>query len=158
MCYATPVQPKIGTDKIVQRYTYSTWSCYALRKGFQRFAPAQPEIFTKISLYTTLAQPEFYYISKIWFQILHLHGLKSFLTIWLYITLAQPGFHEICTTWFQGSCTTWNLCLYGKVIYFTLPSHTLIFITFPKHDFRGFFILVVCMFSYIYIFRTYIYV
>ena len=30
------------------------------------------------------------------------------------------------------------------MIYFTLHSHTLVFITFAKHDFCGFFILVVC--------------
>ena len=60
MCYATPVQPKIGTDKIIQR-----WFFYALRKWFQRFTPAQPEIFAKISLYTTLAQPDFYYIIRL---------------------------------------------------------------------------------------------
>ena len=68
MRYATPVQPKIGTDKIIQRYTHSTWFFYALRKWFQRFTPAQPEIFAKISLYITLAPTDFYYISKIWFQ------------------------------------------------------------------------------------------
>ena len=68
MCYATPVQHKIGTDKIIQRYTHSTWFFHAFRKWFQRFTSAQPEIFAKISLYTTLAQPDFYYISKIWFQ------------------------------------------------------------------------------------------
>ena len=44
------------------------------------------------------------------------------------------------------TCTTWNLYLYSKVTYFMLHSHTLIFITFAKHDFRGFFILVVCVF------------
>ena len=68
MCYATPVQPKIGTDKIIQRYTYSAWFFFALRKWFQRFTSAQLEIFAKISLYTTHAQPDIYYISKIWFQ------------------------------------------------------------------------------------------
>ena len=152
MCYATPVQPKIGTDKIIQRYTHSTWFFYALRKWFQRFTPAQPEIFAKISLYTTLAQPDFYYISKIWFQD---------------STPAQPEIfvddmvvHYTRTTWLSRhlynlisgfyTCTTWNLYLYGKVTYFTLHSHTLIFITFAKHGFRGLFILIVCIFSYIY--------
>ena len=62
MCYAKPVQPKIGTDKIIQRYTRFF---YPLREWFQGFTPAQSEIFAKISLYTTLAQPDFYYISKI---------------------------------------------------------------------------------------------
>ena len=50
------------------------------------------------------------------------------------------------------TCTTWNLYLYGKVTYFTLHWHTLVFIKFAKHDCRGFFILVVFMLSYIYIF------
>ena len=160
MCYATPVQHKIGTDKIIQRYTHSTWIFYTFRKWFQTFTPAQPEIFAKISLYTKLVQPDFSYISKIWFQD---------------STPAQPEIfgddmvvHYTRTTWLSRhlynlisgfyTCATWNLYLYGKVTYFTLHSHTLIFITLAKHDFRGFFILVVCRFSYIYIFRTYIYV
>ena len=158
MCYATPVQPKIGTDKIIQRYTHSTWFFYALRKWFQRFTPAQPEIFAKISLYTTLAQPDFYYISKIWFQdstpaqpenfvdhmVVH-YTRKTWLSLHLYNLIS--GFY---------TCTTWNLFPYGKVTYFTLHSHILIFIAFAKHVFRGFFIPVVCMFSYIHMFRIYI--
>ena len=114
----------------------------------------QPEIFAKISLYTTLAQPDFHYISKIWFQD---------------STPAQPEIfvddmvvHYTRTTWLSRhlynlisgfyTCTTWNLYLYGKVTYFTLHWHTLVFIKFAKHDCRGFFILVVFMLSYIYIF------
>ena len=54
------------------------------------------------------------------------------------------------------TCTTWNLYLYGKVTYFTLHSHTLIFITFAKHDFRGFVILVVC-YVYLHIHILYFY-
>ena len=55
------------------------------------------------------------------------------------------------------ACTTWNLYLYGKVTYFTLHSHTLIFITFKKTWFLWLFhSCCVCMHSYIYIFRTYI--
>ena len=149
MYYATPVQPKIGTDKIIQRYTHSTWFVYALRKWFQMFTPWQLEIFVKISLYTSPTQPDFYYINKIWFQD---------------STPAQPEIfvddmvaHYTRTTWpsrhlynlISGfyTCTTWNLYLYDKMIYFTPHSHTLIFITFAKHDFRGFFILAACMFS-----------
>ena len=121
MCYATPVQPKIGTDKIIQRYTHSTLFFYALRKLFQRFTPAQPEIFAKISLYTTLAQPDFHYISKIWFQD---------------STPAQPEIfvddmvvHYTRTTWLSlhlcnlisrfYACTTWNLYLWDKVGFFS---------------------------------------
>ena len=225
MCYPTPVQPKIGTDKIIQRYTHSTWFFDALRKWFQRLTSAQSEIFAKIPLYTTLAQPVFWrsqkmiseaYICTTWnlcedtivyhtrttcfltlsendfrglhlhnlkslrryhctphshnltfttsvkidFRILHLHKVKSLSTIWFYTTFAQPGFNDICTTWFQGSTLAQREIFIsnGKVTYFTLHPHILIFITFAKHHFRGFFILVVCMFSYIYIFRTYIFV
>ena len=104
-------------------------------------------------------------------------------TTWLYIrkiwfqdsTPAQPEIfvddmvvHYTRTTWLSRhlynlisgfyTCTTRNLYLYGKVTYCTLHSHTLTFITFAKHDFRGLFIFVLCMFFYIYIFRTYIYV
>ena len=122
MRYATPVQPKIGTDKIIQRYTHSTWFFHALRKWFQRFTPAQPEIFAKISLYTTVAQLDFHY------------------------NLISVSY----------TCTTWNLYLYGKITYFMLHSLTLIFITFAKHDFRGFFILAVCFLTYTYFVLTFI--
>ena len=160
MRYATPVQPKIGTDKIIQRYTHSAWFFYALRKWFHRFTLAQPEIVAKISLYTTLAQPDFYYIRKIWFQDSTPGQLKIFVD--------DMVVHYTHTTWLSRhlynfisgfyTCATWNLNLYGKVSYFTLHSHTLIFITSAKHDFCGFFILVVWMFSYIYIFCAYSYV
>ena len=36
--------------------------------------------------------------------------------------------------------------------YFTLDPHTLIFITFAQRDFRGFFILVMCVSFFTYIF------
>ena len=158
MCYATPLQPKIGTDKIIKRYTYTVSFFYALRKWFLRFTLAQSETFAKISLWTTLTQPDFYDITKIWFQdstpaqpeifvdnmVVH-YARTTRLSRHLYNLIS--GFY---------TCTTWNLYLYGKVTYFTLHSHTLIFITFAKHDLRGSFILVVCIISYI--FRTYIYV
>ena len=104
----------------------------------------------------SLAQTNFYYISKIWFQD---------------STPAQPEIfvddmvvHYTPTTWLSRhlynlisgfyTCTTWNLYLYGKVTYFTLHSHTLTFIPFAKHDFRGFFISIrvfrVCFFAYTY--------
>ena len=58
----------------------------------------------KISFYTTLAQPDFYYISTVWFQGSTPVQREIFVndTI-LYITLAQPDFNYIRTTWFQGS-------------------------------------------------------
>ena len=101
MCYATPVQPKIGTDKIIQRYTHSTWFLYALRKWCQR-------LYNLKSLrryHCTLHSHNLTFTTsvKFDFRILHLHNLKSLSTIWLYTTLAQPDFHYICTTWFQGS-------------------------------------------------------
>ena len=108
----------------------------------------------------SLAQPDFYYISKIWFQDSTPTQPEIFVddmlvhytrTTWLSLHLYN------LISWFC-TCTTWNLYLYGKVTYFTMHSYTLIFFTFAKHDFLGFFILVVYMFSYIYIFRTYIYV
>ena len=142
---------------------YSTLHSFSLifdafRKWFQGFTIAQHEIFAKISLYTTLAQTNFYYISKIWFQD---------------STPAQPEIlvddmvvHYTRTTWLSRhlynlisgfyTCTTWNLYLYRKVTYFTLHSHTLTFIPFAKHDFRGFFILVVCVFLHIHISYLYL--
>ena len=96
MCYAAPVQPKIGIDKIIQRYIHLTWFFYTLRKWFQRFTPGQPEISAKISLYTTLAQPDFYYINKIWFQDSTPAQPEIFVDDMVDTTLAHPGFHNIC--------------------------------------------------------------
>ena len=121
MCYAAP---NIGIDKIIQCYIHLTWFFYTLRKWFQMFTPGQPEISAKISLYTTLAQPDFYYISKIWFQD---------------STPAQPEIfvddmvlHYTRTTWLSQhlhnlisgfyTCINWNLYLYDKVTHFTLHS------------------------------------
>ena len=153
MCYATPVQPKIGTDKIIQRYTHSTWFFYALRKWFQRFTPAQPEIFAKISLYTTLAQPDFYYISKIWFQDSITAQPEIFVddmvvqysrTTWLSVHLYNliSGFY---------TCTTWNFYLYGKVTYFTLHSQPQVSLNSQKMIFLAFsFLLCVSFLTYKY--------
>ena len=73
------------------------------------------------------------------FRGLHLHNLKSLLTISLYTKLAQPDFHRICTTWYQVSTLAQPkiLIFTVKVAYFTLYSHTLIFIALAKHDFNG---------------------
>ena len=104
---------------------------------------SQPEIFAKISLYTTLAQPYFYYIRKIGFQNSTTAQPEIFVdnmlvqctrTTWLLLHL-----YNVSSRFY--TCVTWNLYLYGKVTYFTLHSHTLVFITFAKHYFRGFVIL-----------------
>ena len=96
MYYATPVQPKIGTDKIIQRYTHSTWFVYTLRKWFQMFTPWQLEIFAKISSNTSPTQPDFYYINKIWFQDSTPAQPEIFVDDMVDTTLAHPGFHNIC--------------------------------------------------------------
>ena len=92
------------------------------------------------------------------FRGLHLHNLKFLSTIWLYNRRTWLSLHLYNLILGFYTCTAWNFYLFGKVTYFTLHSHTLIFITFAKYDSCGFFILVVCMFSYTYIFRTCIYV
>ena len=93
MCYAAP---NIGIDKIIQCYIHLTWFFYTLRKWFQMFTPGQPEISAKISLYTTLAQPDFYYINKIWFQDSTPAQPEIFVDDMVDTTLAHPGFHNIC--------------------------------------------------------------
>ena len=115
---------------------------------FQRFTPAQPKIFAKISLYTTLAQPDFYYISKFDFKILYLHNLKSLSTIWLYTTCSLHLYNLISGFY---TCTTWTFWLNGKVTYFMLHSQTLILFKFAKNYFCGFFVLeCVCFLTYTY--------
>ena len=113
-----------------------------------------------VSFYTIISQTESHYIRTTWFQR---------------FTPAQPEIfadnitvHYICTNWFSlylynlisrfYTCTIWNLYLYGKVTYFTLHLHTLIFITLLKHDFSGSqFLLCVHVSSQIHI-CTYIFV
>ena len=118
--YTTLAQPE-------SHYICTTW--------FQRLNLHNLKSFLIISFYTTFAQPESHYISTTQFQrftsvkpeifaddiIVHWFLLHSYNLI--------SGFY---------TCTTWNLYLYGKVTYFTLHSlHTLIFITFAKHNFSG---------------------
>ena len=103
MCYATPVQPKIGTDKIIQRYTHSTWFFHALRKFFRGLHLHNLKSLRRY--HCTLHSHNLTFTTSVefYFRILHLHDVKSLSKIWLYTTLAQPGFHDICTTWFQRS-------------------------------------------------------
>ena len=89
------------------------------------------------------------------FRLLHLHNLKSLSTIWLYSTLAQPDFHYTCTTWFQRSTLAqpeififmvkWHISRFTRTSWFSLHSENMISVAF---------FCFVCMFSYIYIFRT----
>ena len=89
-------------------------------------------------------------------RVLYLHNPKSSTPISLYSALAQPNCYYICNMVSQFcTCTIWNLYLYCKITYLTLQSCKLIFITLAKHSVacESFF---VCMFSYIYIFRTHL--
>ena len=75
---------------------------------------------------------------------LHFHNLKSLLKISFYTMLAQRDLHCNRTTRFLDSTSAQPedfISLCGKVTYFTLYSHTLIFITLAKHDFRGLWLL-----------------
>ena len=107
----TPGQPEISA-KIWLYTTLAQPDFYYINKiWFQDSTPAQPEIFVddmvdttlahpgfhnicrisaKISLYTTLAQPDFYYINKIWFQD---------------STLTQPEIFISMVRWLISPCT-----------------------------------------------------
>ena len=104
-------------------------SYYIRKTWFQGSTPAQPEIFPRISLSTTLTQPvlnlyitlaqpvilpailfyatvaqlDSHYIRKTWFQGFTPAQPDVFARISLYTTLAQPNFYDIRTTWFQSS-------------------------------------------------------
>ena len=92
------------------------------------------------------------------FTVLHLYNIKSLSTISSYTTLAQPEFDYILTTWFQGSTLAqpeiffflvkWHISRHTRTPWFSLhPKLSCLF-----HS------CYVCMFSYISVFRTYIYV
>ena len=153
MCYATPAQSKIFTEKL--------FNDTLIKSDFSQLNDFQGlhfQIFAKISLYTTLAQPDFYYISTIWFQdsTPAQHGIfvgnmivHFIQTIWLSLNSYNliSGFY---------TCTIWNLYLCAKMAYFTLHLHSLIFGTFAKHGFRGFFILL-CVYVFLHIHISYLY-
>lgn len=72
------------------------------------------------------------------FRVLQLHNLKSLPMTSLYTTLTQPDFHCIRKTWFKLSTLAQpKIFFYGKVTYFTLHFHILVFITLAQHDFSG---------------------
>ena len=146
MCYTTPAQPKIFTNKIIQRCTHSIWFFKPSENDFKCLHLHNLKSLRRYHVHYTRTTWS-YDISTIWFQD---------------STPAQPEIfvddmilHYTRTTWLSlhsynlitgfYTCTTWNLYPYCKIIYFTLHSHTLIFITFAKYDFLGFFILVVCL-------------
>ena len=102
MYYTTPVQPKIGTDKIIQRYTHST--LFTLSEN--DFRCLHLDDWKSLRRYHRTLHPHnltFTISIKFDFKILHQRNLKSLSTIWLHAALAQPGFQDTCTTWFQGS-------------------------------------------------------
>ena len=98
---------------ISEVYTCTTWS------------------LCKDIIVTTLAQPGFYYISKIWFPDSTPAQPEIFVddmvahytrTTWL-----SRHFYNLITGFY--TCTTSNSYLSSKVTYFTLHSYILIFIT-----------------------------
>ena len=110
-----------------------------------------------MQFYTTLT-PDSHYKCTTWFQ-----GS----------TPAQPEIfvnnivlYNTCKTWLSlhsynlisefYTYVTWNIHLYSKVTYFTIHLHTLIFIILTKHDFMAYNFYCEYIFSYIYIFCTYI--
>ena len=156
MCCATHVQPKIGTDKIIQCFTHSTWFFTLSENDFRGLH--LDNLKSLLRWYTTLAQHDFYCISEIWFRDSAPAQPEIFVddmvVHYIHTALLSRHLYNLVS----GFCVwaAWNLYLYGKVAYFALRSHVLIFITFAKHGFRGFFILIACIFSCICIFRTYI--
>ena len=121
MCYATPVQPKIGTDKIIQRYTHST--LFTLSEN--DFRCLHLDDWKSLRRYHRTLHPHnltFTTSIKFDFRILHLHNLKSLLMIWL--TLHS---HILAFTTFVESLQRYHC---------TLHLHNLTFTTSIKFDFR----------------------
>ena len=130
----------------------------------------------KISFYTTLVQLDSHYICTTWFQgsALAQPDVYYIRSIWFHSsTPAQPGIfvddiivHYTRTTWISlhsynmisgfYTCTTWNLCLFGKMT-FSRYTRTLWFSLYTQ-IFLGLSFWLCVMFSYISIFRTHIHV
>ena len=111
MCYATPAQPKSLLTKLFNAtliqpdfFKLSENDFRGLHLHYLESLRRYHFTLHSHNLTTTLAQPDFYYISRIWFQGSTPAQHQIFVndTI-LYITLTQPDFHYIRTTWFQGS-------------------------------------------------------
>ena len=131
--------------------------CYA--------TPAQPKSLPTKLFNTTLIQPDFINLSENDFRSLHLHNLESLRRYHFalhshnltFTTLVQFDF-KVLHLHNLKSLSTIRLC--------TLHSHNLTFATFVYTTwFQGstlaqwlFHSCCVCMFCYIYVFRTYIYV
>ena len=147
MCYATTAQPKIVTDKIIQRYTHSIWFFKLTENDFKGLHLRNLKSLRRYHGTLHLHNLTFTKLVQFAFRILHLHNLKSSPTIWFYTTLAQPDFHFIRTTWLRDSALAQpEIFIFMVKVkwYISRYTHTPC-ITFAKHDFSGFFILVVCV-------------
>ena len=94
-------------------------------------------------------------LGKLDFRVQQVYNLKS-LSMIRFCTLYSHSL--FCTTLYNlisgfYTCTTWNLYLYGKMTYFKLHSHTLIFITFAKTCFS----LLLCLHVLLHIHISYLY-
>ena len=142
MCYALPAQPEIVTNKIILRYTHSTWLLFRSQKMILEVCTCSTCNLCRQYHFTlhlnNLILTRFVQLD---FKVLYLHKLKSFSTISLYTIHALLHSYILISGFY--TCTTWNLHLFGKMTYFTLHLHTRIFLTSP--NFPGFFILGMCV-------------
>ena len=132
MRYATPVQPKLLRTKLLNTTLIQPDFLSSQKMISEVYTCTNWNLCEDIILRCTRTARLLLRLVQFDFRVLHLHNLKSLSTIdCVHYTRTTWLFHYIRTTWFQGSnnCTTWNLYLYGKMTYFTLHSHNLIFIT-----------------------------
>ena len=123
MCYGTPAQPEIIIEKIILRFTHSTWIVFSSQKIFD----------DNIILH---------YNGTTWFS-LHLYKLISrFYTCTIWNICKDFILHYTRTTWlllhpynlisYYYTCTTSKCCRRYRC---TFHSHSLNFTTFLQLDF-----------------------
>ena len=130
MCYTTLVQPKSLPTKLFNATLIQPDFFKLLENNFRGLHLHNLE---SLRYHITLHSHNLTFTTSAQFtsRVLHLYNLKSLSKI-RFCTLHSPtwlSLHLLNLITGFYTCTTWNLFLYGKMTYFTLHWHTLIFVT-----------------------------
>ena len=130
MCYTTLVQPKSLPTKLFNATLIQPDFFKLFENNFRGLHLHNLE---SLRYHFTLHSHDLTFTTsaQFTFRVLHLHNLKSLSKI-RFCTLHSPtwlSLHLFNLITGLYTCTTWNLFLYGKMTYFTLHWHTLIFVT-----------------------------
>ena len=159
MCYTTPAQPKIFTNKIIQRCTHSTWIFKLSENDFKCLHLHNLKSLGRYHVHYTRTT-WLYDISTIWFQDSTPAQPEIFVDDMVFQYTRTTWLHYIRTTWLRSSTPAqpeifilivkWYISRYTRTPWFSLHLQNMISLAFS-------FLLCVYVLLYV-IFRTYIYV